>query len=458
MFASKAFSQEQTQNSFSLQQAIEYAKQNNVMVKNSKIDLEIAKKKIWETTAMGLPQVNGKVSGSYMLTIPPTLEMFTSFGDYFGDIYGMIGQLAGASGNMAVLSKLDSLSKASADEEPTTIDDMRWGLTADVTVSQLIFSGAYLVGLQSAKSYKEISELSISKSENDIIEAVTTCYISAIVLNESKTFLDSTYQVLNKSLSQMVEMNKQGFIEESDVDQLKINVMNVGNALESTKRKSEVIKYTLKFLMGYPMDNTIELTENVNNLVNTAEILGVLNNDFSIDNNIDYRLLLGQRKMAELNVKYQKSTFLPDVAAFYQHEENFNDKSFSFTPPNIIGIGVNIPIFGSGIKLARVKQAQLGLQKVDNAINQVSASIQTSYNDTKAALQTAYSQYLTNIENVKLSKRIYNKNIIKFNEGVIGSSELTLSQNQYLQSQTAYYSSIIQLQQLNAQLKKLLNK
>ena len=44
--------------SFSLQQAIEHALQYNYAAKNSGLDIEAAKKKKWETTASGLPQIN----------------------------------------------------------------------------------------------------------------------------------------------------------------------------------------------------------------------------------------------------------------------------------------------------------------------------------------------------------------------------------------------------------------
>ena len=47
---------------FTLEEAQKFALANSPVLKNSNLDLEIAKKKIWETTAIGLPQVNGKFS------------------------------------------------------------------------------------------------------------------------------------------------------------------------------------------------------------------------------------------------------------------------------------------------------------------------------------------------------------------------------------------------------------
>ena len=66
------------------------------------------------------------------------------------------------------------------------------------------------------------------------------------------------------------------------------------------------------------------------------------------------------------------------------------------------------------------------------------------------------NNYLTKKENVILAQKIYNKNIIKYKEGIIGSMELTLAQNQYLQAQTDFYTSIINLTEAKSKLEKLL--
>jgi outer membrane protein len=47
--------------SFTLQQAIDHAIQNNYSAINANRDIEAAKQKKWETTTIGLPQINGSV-------------------------------------------------------------------------------------------------------------------------------------------------------------------------------------------------------------------------------------------------------------------------------------------------------------------------------------------------------------------------------------------------------------
>ncbi|MFZ4414307.1 MAG: TolC family protein, partial [Bacteroidales bacterium] len=148
--------------------------------------------------------------------------------------------------------------------------------------------------------------------------------------------------------------------------------------------------------------------------------------------------------------------FLPDVAAYYNHQENFNKKSFSFTPPDVIGLSVSIPIFGSGQKLSKVKQANLDLEKIKNGKTQLSLGLQMQYSDNQSAFVTATNKYQTNKMSRDLAYKIYDKSIIKFKEGMISSLELAQAQNQYLQSESNYFSSIIEMVTSYTKLEKLL--
>ena len=53
--------EKKTTYSFTLQQAIEHAVENNYSAINANRDIEIAKQKKWETTASGLPQITSNL-------------------------------------------------------------------------------------------------------------------------------------------------------------------------------------------------------------------------------------------------------------------------------------------------------------------------------------------------------------------------------------------------------------
>ena len=57
-------------NSFSVQQAVEYAKQNSVQVKNALLDILIQKQTNRDVTSIALPQINGQCSVTRNIDIP----------------------------------------------------------------------------------------------------------------------------------------------------------------------------------------------------------------------------------------------------------------------------------------------------------------------------------------------------------------------------------------------------
>jgi len=437
---------------FSLEQAQKFALENSPVLKNSNIDLEIAKKKIWETTAMGLPQVSAKVSGSYMPKLPALYSEFSGLTALPSWMY-VVDQS---------LSQLQPDNKAyghvPASKAPATVseNDMKWGVSADLTVSQLIFSGAYLVGLQSTKAFKGLSELAITKSIKDLNESVSNAYHLVLVMQENKNIMDSIYLQTLKTETEMEAMYKSGFIEQTAVDQIKLTANNLKNTLSVMDNQVKVSKNLLRFQIGLDMTTDIVLTDKLDNMLNQSIQLGLLSGDLNVDKNIDFQMIQNATKLKELQLKYQKSTLLPDVAAFYQYDHQYNKNAFVLTPPQLLGVGVNIPIFGSGAKISRINQAKLDLDKSKNTEFQVSQSLQLAYSQAKTSYSSAIDKLDANKENLELSKRIYNKTLVKFKSGVSTSMELTQAQAQLLQAETTYYSTVIELVNAKNALEKII--
>ena len=118
----------------SMQEAIDYAIKNNYDNKVASKNIEAAKERKWETTTIGLPQINGKVDYQNWLKQQVSL---------------LPAELAGGPAGTFVPVRFGT----------------KQTMNASVTLTQLIFDGSYLVGLQSAKTYLKISEQAKEKTE-----------------------------------------------------------------------------------------------------------------------------------------------------------------------------------------------------------------------------------------------------------------------------------------------------
>jgi len=315
--------------SFSLDEAQKFAVNNSPVLKNSNLDLEIAKKKIWETTAIGLPQVNGKVAASYILQLPALYSEFSGLSS-LGSVLQTMGKIEGMLAHNAPVS--DSL-LGSLQGGSSNLNSMKWGLTADLTVSQLLFSGAYLVGLQTSKAFKGMNELSVTKSTKDLAESISNAYHLVLVMQENKTIMDSIFLQTQKTSIEMDAMYKNGFIEQTAVDQIKLTVNNLKNTLSEMANQINVSKNLLRLQMGLEMKTDFVLTDKLDNMLAQSIQLSLLSGDLNVDKNTDFQIVQNATKLNELQLKYQESSLLPDIAAFYQFDHQFNSAALTFTPP-----------------------------------------------------------------------------------------------------------------------------
>ncbi len=437
---------------FSLAEAKAYALANSPVVKNAALDLEVAKKKIWETTAIGLPQVGTKLNYSYMPTLSSTLQEFSGFSGLYYWLYSADQYLTGVDPTNHAFGQIAN----PGEPKPISLNDLKWSLNWDITVSQIIFSGAYLVGLQTSRIYKGLSENLLSKSKDDLNESVTNAYILVLVAKENKTLLNSTYQNTLQILNDMKKINMQGMIDETDVDQLQLTTNTLKSSVDLLNRQVAIAERLLKFQLGLDLDSKIIFSDSIKGLINNFENDNILLQNFNLESNVDYKLVDTQAKLMKMNLMLNKSAFLPDIAGFYQREKPFNTNALNFNPPDLFGVSLTWSIFTSGQRLAKISQAKYSYQKALNSKQQASDGLKVSYEQNKSSYISALDKYNTANENLKLAEKIYNHSLIKYKEGVISSTDLTQTQNQYLQSQTNYYGAIIELTSAKAKLEKLL--
>lgn len=438
--------------SYSLKEAIEYAKEHNYDLINAQTDIEIAEKKVWETTAIGLPQVNGTISNENFIDIPITLMP-----DFISSsVYGVNEYAFG----------LTPVVPQSEDPQFFAVQfGTKHNATAGVDVSQLLFSGEYIVGLQASKAYLGQTEKQKVQTEIILVEQVSKSYFLILSLQDNLEILKSSLTLNKTLLDETKAMFETGFLEDTDVDQLDVIV----STLEATIRNIENEKATaisfLKFYMGHKNETKIELTDNISQVINHLDIDYLLQSKFDENENIDFLLFMQQKELANLQLKRDKSTYLPSINAFFSAKTNAMRDTYSFFdtkqrwyPTTVWGFSMNIPIFSSGQRRAVIKQSKLNLKKLDESQKQLSTSLQLQVETSRNKFSNQYYEYLNRKKNFKLTSKIYNKTQVKYKEGMASSFDLNQAQNSFIQSNTDYTMSIMNLLQNKIELEKMLTR
>lgn len=431
-FISIGFAQEKKA-SFSLKEAIAYALKNNYNVKTAVNNIEAAKERKWETTTIGLPQISAKVD--YQNWLKQQISLLPA------EITG------GPAGTFV----------------PVTFGTKQ-NVNAAITLNQLIFDGSYIVGLQSAKTYLNISKQAKEKTALSIREAVINAYGNVLIAEKSIEILKRNLMTLEKMLSDTKKIYKNGLTEEEDVEQLQITLTTVKSQLNNTIRLRNLGYKMLNISMGNLMDEEIVLTDNLDTLILGNIDLSLLAKTFSVTNHIDYKIAENNKEGNRLLVLLEKSKALPSLRAFVNYGYTGNSDTFSFFNSDqkwynssLFGVSLDIPIFSSFERRSKTRQAKFEFDNADIQLLEIKEQLNLQAATAKSDYKFSVEQYEAAKQNLELAQRIEKKQQIKFFEGVSTSFDLSQAQNQLYTQQQNYVQSMLNVIAKKAALENALN-
>jgi len=434
------FSQENKETlKLSVAEAQTYALQNNRAVKSAKIDVNLARKKIWETITIGLPQLNLSTNYQHQFVVPKL-----SFGPYL-DVNSLPD---------GVITKADILD-AYKPSPPVSLGVPNT-TTFDFTLSQLIFSGEYLVGLQATTVWKALSEKTLLKTEDLTKESVAGTYYLVLVLGENIRVLNESLTAIDQTYNDLTKLNQVGFNEQTDIDQIKITGSNLKTLIASLVSQREISIKLLKFQLGLDFTQPLILTDSLPAIMDGGIVQYLTTPDFNLESSVDSKIITNAVDVSELLVKREKMKYLPTVAAFYRRHEQTKAAAFNFQVKDLVGVSLNVPIFTSGQRISKLSQARYDLDKSRLNKETVGQGLIMEFESALSSYQTTYSNFTTNRESMELSKKVLDKTLIKFREGVSTSFELTQAQNQFLTTESNYYYSVLSLLNAKAKLDRIL--
>jgi outer membrane protein TolC len=419
---------------FSLQEAIDYAIKNSYDNKVAERDIESAKKQKWETTTIGMPQVEGTVDYQNFLKQQTSLIPAEFFGGNPGEFQDVIF-------------------------------GVRQNINAAVTVRQLIFDGSYLVGLQSAKTFLKISEQAKEKTELLTREAVINAYGNVLIAEKSITILESNIKILEKNLNDTRKTFENGLTEEENVEQLEITLGNSKAQLNSVKRLKDIAYQLLNITLGNKISVQLTLTDDLDSLTLQNIDFGLMTESFNINNHIDYRIAENDRESKRLLMRLEQSKALPTLNAFMNYGTQVFSNSNAFLDfegergfdYSLLGVSLNIPIFSSLGRSARTQRAKIDLDIADIRLRETEERLNLQVKRAKSDYQLSIENYETAKKNLNLAERIEKKQRIKFTEGLSSSFDLTQAQNQLYGQQQTFIQSMLDVIAKKAALENALN-
>jgi len=421
LFYSKVKAQQQpATHSFSIQQCVDYAHNNNVQVKNAIIDYQLQKQTNRGVTAGALPHLSASGNLTDYIDIPTTL---------------VPAEFAGG--------------------QPGTFIPLKFGTkynaTGNVSFSQTIFDGQVFVGLQARKASLDYANKALAVTEQTIKANIYKIYYQLSASKTQMSIIDANIALLQKLVSDSKAMHDNGFLEQLDVDRNNVNLANAYTDKAKAQASIDNGYLGLKFLMGMPVSDSLVLSDKI-----TEDDIktGVLDDSaYQYNNRKDYQYLQVVRQLNQYNVKRYQLAYIPTLALNGVYSKTAQRTKFDifgkgdwFTT-SYLGLTLNIPIFDGFAKQANVATAKLQLQQTENKITDLKNSIDNDASQAKTNFRSAVLTLDAQKSNMQLAQNVYDQTKKKFEIGLASSTDINQAEASLKTAQANYidamYSAII---------------
>lgn len=322
-------------------------------------------------------------------------------------------------------------------------------------VGQLIFNGSYFVGIELAKLGKVLVEQSYEKNEQDVLGQVTGSYYLVLMSRELLDLLQKNINNLREVYRKTEAMVKVGMIEQTDLDQLGVQIASVENLVKSSERQLELAKNMLRLQMGLTIEQDFDVKGSLDEAMSALNGAKPFPDLFDVSMNPDFRLVTVQEKLSEKQIRLQKSTWLPTLTGFYSRTEKLLKPDFDMSPKNMIGLNLSIPIFSGGQRSAKLSQAAIDLETIRNTRAFLAEQLQVQEKQLQFNLKNTSETYLNQVKNLEVARRVYKNLQLKFEQGLISGLEIVTADNNYLKAETDYLTAVYQVLQAKLELQKI---
>lgn len=423
LFVQFAKAQENKQNAYSLQQAIEYSLKNSPMYLNAELDYQSADARRKEITGIGLPQINGSIDVKDYINIPTSL---------------LPAQIFGGPAGSFIPVKFGT----------------KYNATAGFSASQLIFNSDYIFGLQASKAYMDLAQTNVYKSKTDLAAGITKAYLGYVITKERQKMLEENVRRTKTMYETTKALNQQGFAELLDLQRSEVDYNNAVVERDKNQRGLANIEALLKLQMGLNISEPIVLTDTLN--VDNGDMQELaMKADYS--KRPDFMALQGTQKLLDLDVKRLKYGYLPTLAAYGSYQFNAqrntfnllqfdkNDQTKQWFKIALVGVQLNVNIFDGLQRNYKIQQAQIAALKNQNTMKMVALNAESEILTSSINFSSAYQNLQNQKKTLATAQNVYDAAVKKYQSGVGTNLEIVFAQSQLTASQLSYFAALYDL-------------
>lgn len=402
--------QAQQEISISLEEVLAKAEKNNYTIKISKEDVNVAKAEYNKTKSVFLPNINVSYSG--IATTNPLMAF-------------------GSKLNQGILTAEDFNPDLLNDPESTS------NFATKFKIEQPIFNMDGFQMRKAARSKMNAIELQSLRTKDYMALEVTKAYMQLQLAYKAVDVLENAKKaaLANKSLAD--NNFKQGYMQKADVLLVDIHVTEVENQLQTAKSNINNASDYVNHLIGNTNGGILKPTSKLN-----AELdLSLYNIAFST-NRTDIEAMEESTNAYNHMYKASKMGYVPNLNAFGSYEMYDKNIFQANSGGYLVGAQLSWNLFEGYKRIGETQKTKAEFNKAALNLDEYKSKSELEFNKAKRQLKDAENTlHLTNLA-VEQSKEALRIRTNRFEQGLEKSSDLLISETQYLQKQLEYLQTV----------------
>ena len=426
-----AFSAMQAQEMLTLSQCLQMAVDNNLSLQKSRNEIAKGKYSISENQAKLLPQINAVAQLNDNFTPPVSVTD--------GSAYGM----------------------------PYNVTKtLQYNASAGLQLQMPLYNQMVYTAIDIAKIADQLNKLSYEKAREDLIMQTAKMYYMAQNTSEQIRLVNDNIKRLEelRDITQAFYDNQMSL--EVDLKRVNLNIENLTVQRDNAVAMLEQQYTMLKYVIDYPADKNIKVTD-----VNPNQIEIVKADGLNV-NLYELQLLQQKKELTQKQIKLAKDGYLPSVSltgslmysAFTDKIEHWihSGDSNHWYGSNGLGIQLRVPVFDGFEKRSKIRKAKVEAESARIGYEDALKGMQANYVNAVSEVNNSQRNYKKQLDNYVLAQDVYNVTADQYKEGVTSMTavlqdEMRMSEamNNYLNAYYRYKVANLSLLKLTGQLEQV---
>jgi outer membrane protein TolC len=408
---------------YTLDDCIRIALENNQQFKNSQLDATAADYMIKEVKSELLPTIN--LGGQYQ---------------YYQD---MPSQYAPASAFGGPEGQFNKLTLA-----------MRQTTTAQLQVTQNVYNQAVFTGLKAAKVMQEASLLQVDYTRENLIYNVSATFYSVQVLQDNLKRLADNISNLERTVQVNESLKANEIVPENVHSRMLINLENLRNQFENQQLLLDKNMTSLKTLLNVEDAFTIVQFDYQSDYLEPEA--------GDIMQRTDIRLQHAQVRLAEFDKRSVLAAYYPTLtnsfhvgyAGYYDSFAPFQQINNDWIKSSYMQLTLRIPVFDGFKKHHQVRQKEIAVQKNINTLSSLKSNASKEVEDAMNNYQTNKTLLASNKKSLDLAEQLFTSSQQDYESGLTSITEFLNAQNDLTNARTNYSNALLNLKLAELSLKK----